>query len=120
MPLEPRFGALAVAAAVQDDEGVELVQPDGRHLERVLLLDAPGRRPPLALNDQTVRPLLRVVKQEVDAAVLAVDVAPDGALPGEDGLARGDETGQMDAPTVQIYTVEDYFDGRVPIMPEPI
>ena len=25
----------------------------------------------------------------------------------------------MDAPTVQIYTVEDYFDGRVPIMPKP-
>ena len=24
----------------------------------------------------------------------------------------------MDAPTVQIYTVEDYFDGRVPIMPK--
>ncbi len=24
----------------------------------------------------------------------------------------------MDAPTVQIYTVEDYFDGRVPVMPK--
>ena len=24
----------------------------------------------------------------------------------------------MEAPTVQIYTVEDYFDGRVPIMPK--
>ena len=94
LPLEPRFGALAVAAAVQDDEGVELVQPDGRHLERVLLLDTPGRRLPLALNDRTVRPPLRVVEQEVDTATLAVDIAPDGALLREDGLARGDETGQ--------------------------